>query len=159
MMDYIPPPEFKTDECGLIECCVCGEKCVLYWLHDSVWADCQPDESCCGGHLCPTHAEEVLGRNLTLNDISVEKYLRTAKNRKNRKQVMMHCVVDIVIGAARHSGVELPSEWCSMWNEYCELGEKLSRQTKNAAQATRVLIEQTKLHFPNFSNPYDQFTI
>jgi hypothetical protein len=156
-MDYLPPPDFKSIDCGLVECCVCGAKCVLYWLKDEVWKSCQARADCCGGHLCLLHAEEALGRPLTLRDIDIENYLLTARNMRAGDQRITHCIVDLAIGAANFSNVELPKEWCMMWKEYYEIGMKLCEQTDDAAEATRSLIAKTELHFPKFSNPYDRF--
>ncbi len=153
-MNYIPPPKFQTDDCGEIKCCICGDKCVLYWLNDDVWEKCHSDASCCGGHLCLLHAESILGRKITLADLAVEKYLLTARNEKNGQRRVVHCLVDTMIGAANHSNVQIPTGWCSMWSEYVGLGRTLSSQTENAPFLVRQLIAETTRHFPNFANPY-----
>ena len=102
------------------------------------------------------HAEEILARQLTLNDLAVENYLETAKNGPENERSVIHCIVDTVIGAASAAGVDFPSNWCSMWPEYTELGKKLSSQTADAAKVVRRLISETAEHFPDFKNPYTE---
>jgi hypothetical protein len=149
----IPPPAFRTIECQL-QCCVCSENCVLYWLKDDVWKQLQPAATCCGGHVCVRCAEEYLKRSLTLDDLSIENYLRTANNGRGNSRSIIHCVVDTVMGAANQAGVSIPFQWCYMWEQYHDLGKKLASQTPNAAQVVAGLIEKTMRYFPNFSNPY-----
>lgn len=153
-INEIPPPAYVDPRCGPAQCCVCGAKCVLYWLRDDVWAICQTHASCCGGHLCFAHAEEILGRQLTLNDLAVENYLATAKNERENERRVIHCIVDTVIGAAVEAGVDVPNNWCSMWPEYMELGKKLCTQTADAENVVHRLIGETTKHFPDFKNPY-----
>ena len=150
----ISPPAYIDPRCGLALCCICGADCVLYWLRDEVWSICKVNASCCGGHLCLKHAEEIVGRKLTLNDLSVIQYLATAKNETDDKPRVIHCLVDTVIGAAFVAGVNVPSDWCSMWDAYTELGKKLGTQTPDAANAVKRLIRETKDYFPDFQNPY-----
>ena len=153
----IPPPQYLDPRCGLVECCVCGCKCVLYWLKDEVWRACQAHASCCGGHLCVPHAEIALGRKLTLGDLAVDKYVETVKSETSNggPQRANHCIVDTLIGAAIEAGVDFPTNWCSMWDDYINLGKTLSSQTIDAANEVRRLVYETTLHFPTFSNPYE----
>lgn len=150
----IPPPTFRTNEC-YVKCCLCSDKCVLYWLRDDVWKQLESVARCCGGHVCVTCAETFLRRHLTLDDLAIDKYLLSAQNEPvSSRPVIIHCVVDTVLGAANQAGVPAPSKWCYMWKEYYDLGKKLASQTTNAEQLVAGLINQTETHFPNFSNPY-----
>jgi hypothetical protein len=154
-MDTIPPPRFQTDSC-VVHCCICGSDCVLYWLRDDVWARVQPAAQCCGGHACVSCAEVQLGRQLTLADLAIEKYRLTAKNEPPNAPGVIHCVVDTVMGAAFETGVMTPTNWCTMWQPYVELGRKLALQTPAARNVVVELIDRTREHFPNFTNPYDR---
>jgi hypothetical protein len=128
---------------------------VLYWVRDDVWNQLQSAAQCCGGHVCVAWAEKVLRRHLKLDDLAIDKYLLTAQNEPVGSQpVIIHCVVDTVLGAANQAGVSAPSKWCCMWKEYYELGKNLASQTPNAAQVVAGLINQTETLFPNFRNPY-----
>jgi hypothetical protein len=150
----IPPPSFRTSEC-YAQCCVCSSACVLYWVRDDVWEQLKSAAQCCGGHLCVGCAETFLKRPLTLEDLAIEKYLHTARNESaGSPPVVIHCVVDTVMGAASHAGVATPLKWCYMWNEYFDLGKKLASRTPNAGQVVARLIVEAEEHFPNFSNPY-----
>ena len=149
----IPPPDFRSPECN-INCCVCGAKCILYRLNDPVWNECASHADCCGGHLCVDCAERILERKLTLDDLAIEKYLLTAKNETGQSRRVIHCVVDTVIGAADHVEIPIPGNWCFMWDDYYKLGKKLCRQTPNAPEIVRRLIDETNQHFPDFTNPY-----
>ena len=93
---------------------------------------------------------------LNQNNLAVENYLETAKNGPENERSVIHCIVDTVIGAASAAGVDFPSNWCSMWPEYTELGKKLSSQTADAAKVVRRLISETAEHFPDFKNPYTE---
>jgi len=130
--------------------------CVLYWIGDAVWEQLQPAAQCNGGHVCVACAEKYLERSLTLEDLAIEKYIFTAANETGSTRRVIHCVVDTVLGAANEAGVSAPSHWCYMWSEYHELGKKLASQTANPAQVVQRLIDETQLHFPEFSNPYLQ---
>ncbi len=150
----IPPPNFQTVDC-YIQCCLCSKDCVLYWVRDDVWQRLESAAQCCGGHVCVQCAEKFLGRELTLNDLAIEKYLLTANNEIGSKQRrVIHCIVDTVLGAANEAGVIAPSHWCYMWDQYFDLGKKLASQTINPEQVVPRLIRETETHFPNFSNPY-----
>lgn len=151
-MEYIPPPEFSDENGVKVHCCKCAATCRLCWFDDKTWQRLIPVAQCGGGHLCVGCAEQSLGRPLTLNDLAVEKFLMTQRNEVNGP--IIHCVVDIVIGAAQQAGVQLPFHWCSMWKEYTEIGAKLASQTPNAQQVVPELINQALRHFPDFSNPY-----
>jgi hypothetical protein len=155
--EEIPLPKFWTGQC-YAECCACSQNCLLYWVKDEVWKEIKSAAHCCGGHVCVSCAEEVLGRKLTLHDLAVEKYLLTAKNYRGPSQlpVPKHCLVDVMVGAANVAGVDFPIEWCSMWPEYYELGKVLASQTAEPEQVVRRLIERTQVCFPNFTNPYDK---
>lgn len=152
-MEYIYPPEFQENGVE-VHCCKCAATCRLCWFHDNTWQPLVPVAQCAGGHLCVGCAEQSLGRPLTLNDLSVEKFLLTQRNEFNGP--VIHFVVDIVIGAAQQAGVQIPFQWCSMWKEYTEIGEKLASQTPDVQEVVRNLINQTMRLFPNFSNPYER---
>jgi hypothetical protein len=149
----IPPPAFRTPACT-VQCCLCSENCVLYWVKDAVWEQLKSAAQCCGGHVCVACAEQHLGRQLTLDDLAIEKYLFTAANETGSTRRVIHCVVDTVMGAANEAGVSAPSEWCYMWNEYHDLGKKLASQTADSGQVVARLIDEARRHFPDFRNPY-----
>jgi hypothetical protein len=153
--EEIPSPKFWTGQCHAA-CCACGENAVLYWVKDEVWNGIRSSAQCCGGHVCVKCAKGVLGRDLTLHDLAIEKYLFTAKNYGDGQlPVPKHCLVDVMLGAAQLGGVDFPSEWCSMWTEYVDLGKTLASQTANPEQIVPQMIEQTLKCFPNFENPYE----
>ena len=149
----IPPPAFRTTNCE-IQCCICGGKCVLYWVKGDVWEQCASHADCCGGHLCVACAEQILDRKMTLDDLAIDKYLLTAKNETGQSQRVIHCVVDTVMGAASHANVPFPNQWCYMWDDYYDLGRRLCSQTPHPDTIVRRLVDETTSHFPNFTNPY-----
>jgi hypothetical protein len=154
-VEEIPPPFFRYAQCEL-QCCVCNEKCVLYYLKNEVWAQVKPVATCCGGHVCVGCAENYLRRPLTLHDLSIENYLWTA-NRPGLYDQVMHCVVDTVMGAACQAGVPFPEKWCYMWEQYYNLGKKLASQTPGGvARVVELMIQTTVRCFPKeFNNPYE----
>ncbi len=133
---------------GVMVECVCGLPIMLYWLKDSVWEEVEKNAS--DGCLCLSCAEKCLGRPLTLNDLGVEEYSRTAVNMGDT--FMREYVQAVLHGAFRSANLPVPLGWEipteRPHTDSMEIGACLVSHTRNPEEALSQLLAELRRCFP-----------
>ena len=132
--------------------CTC-QPVMLYWVKDEVWAPAASVASTKPmDHLCPTCAARVIGRPITLNDLSVENYLRTARNMSDGQNFIREYVRGTIIVALVATQMMLPPGWtlptAKPHTDALGIGEQLARQTGEPKKALVALVAEVNRYFP-----------
>lgn len=132
--------------------CTCGAPVVLYWVRDDVWQAAAPAATAVGGHLCLNCAANAIGRPLTLHDLEIANYLRTARNMAGVPGFMQQYARATVIGACSAAGVAIPAGWSQPatqpHTDALAIGEQLARQTADPGAVLPALVAEVNRWFP-----------
>lgn len=133
--------------------CTCGSPVVLYWVRDDVWQPAAPAATSVGGHLCLNCAANAIGRPLTLHDLAIANYVRTAQNMAGVSGFMQQYARATVIGACNATNTPIPAGWsqptAQPHTDALGIGEQLARQTQNPQAALPVLVAEVNRCFPD----------
>ena len=132
--------------------CTCN-LAMLYWIKDAVWQAAAPAAATRpGGHLCIDCAGKESGRPLTLHDLSVANYLRTAPNMPDGQRFMKEYTRATIIGALRAAGMPIPQGWTVPSDrphvDAVRIGEQLGRQTIDPQAILLTLVLEVDQCFP-----------
>jgi len=130
--------------------CKCGESTPLYWLHDSVWQEVTGSGDCCG-LACIECATKCIGRPLTLNDMSIQKYKLSTQH--NDTEFIAQYVRCTIAGAMMHYNcLPAPDGWQirtdSLFGDAITIGQHLASNTPGGESVVDELIASSNEVFP-----------
>ena len=135
----------------MLTCSLCDAPFILYWLKDCVWKNATPMATGPAGHLCLQCAERVIGRAITLHDLEISNYLRTAKNMG--MGFMRQNVRATIIGACEAVDAQIPEGWTEpTFGPHIDarrIGAQLARQTSDAKAFLPELVAEVHRRFPD----------
>jgi hypothetical protein len=147
-MDTRSPSQLESAKRFIMFKCVCGTPANLYWLRDEIWRQVESPPGNEGG-LCLDCAEQRLGRELTLDDLEVENYQRTARN--TGKEFMEAYVRATLIGACQAAGLVPPDGWATPvdrpYTDGMAVGARLANQTLDPESQVVNLIHEANRVF------------
>jgi hypothetical protein len=119
---------------------------MLYWIKDDLWIRAAPIAATNKGHLCPNCAGKAIGRPLTLNDLAISNYLRTASNMPDGHRFMREYARATIIGGLKAVGLTIPNGWTepseSPHVDAMEIGKQLALQTADSQNMLPTLIAE-----------------
>lgn len=127
-------------------CPLCRGPTTIFWLHDAIWEAVIAANSSATELTCIHCAEKAIGRPLTLRDLSIKNFARTAKNMTSQPGVIRDYVRAFVAGACKASNNAgyWPDSWTyttSVLNNTGEgIGAHLAKNTLNICPVLDELI-------------------
>lgn len=129
-------------------CPLCNGPTTIYWLHDNVWTQVLASNPNAKELTCIHCAELAIQRLLTLRDLSVENFARTAANNVSQPGLIRDYVRSFIVGACKASNnIDYwPKNWQYSTNPLNKKGEdiggQLARQTADICSILDQLIQE-----------------